>query len=434
MSDRGTPPAAGPPDTVAIVFWEGYLGVAPSLVNAVHMLEESGFQVELLMREPIAGFPEIPSFSTTTRVTVCRPWSTLWLGRGLPGRIPVFERDIRTPDRRSAGVMAWVKAMISRWLGTLLLLADNLQFGAFVRRHTKDSRDRFLIGVDLMGLLAASRCARPGRLAYWSLEIVFGANLPSPVLRRLKARERLASRRARPVIVQDPDRAELLALENGIDGERIVLVPNAPRGDRAPQRTDLLRERLGIPPQQRIVLHLGMMGPEVLTMEVAASTNSWPEGCVLVFHERRARQREDPLVRDAARVGGERVAFSLDPVSLERLPELVASADVGLVFYNPAMGANYSVITGASGKLAHYLHAGLPVVCLDLPGFRELLDQYGCGRCVSSPAEIGAALREILTDPERYREGALRCFNERFDFDRGFTRVIDAVIGGETAR
>lgn len=422
-----------PSTTVTIVFWEGYLGVAPSLVNAVHMLEEAGFRVEILAREPPSGFPERPVFSATTRVAVCRPWSSAWIERGLPGRIPTFERDIRSSARRRRGVIGRLRATASRCVGTALLLVDMLQFGAFVRRQTVDRRDRFWIGIDLLGLLAAAGQTRPGRLAYWSLEIVFGANLSNPVLRWLKVRERLASRRARFVIVQDAKRAELLVTENRLDRERIVLVPNAPRGVATEGSDGGIRARLGIPRHVRIVLHLGMIGPEVLSTEVAASTHGWPDDCMLVFHERRARQQTDPVVRDAARAAGDRVAFSLDPVALDQLPELVASADVGLVFYNPAMGANYSVIAGASGKLAYYLQAGLPVICLDLPGFRELLDQYGCGRFVSSPAEIGAALREVFADREQYRAGARRCFEEKFDFDRHFERFMHSIDRPETA-
>jgi glycosyltransferase involved in cell wall biosynthesis len=413
--------------TVTIVFWDGYVGAAPSIVNGIRMLEEAGFRVELLTREPDAGFPAVPTFSEATRVAVCRPWSAAWAGRGLPGRRPSFERNIRTADRQSAGWIARAKALVARWLGTLLLVADLLQFRYFVRHRTADNQRRFWIGVDLLGSLVAARHARPDRFAYWSLEIVFGANLRNPVLRGLKARDRRVSRLARPVIVQDDARAELLITENRILRDRILLVPNAPRGDPSPRRTNVLRDRLGIPPRARIVLHLGMMGPEVLSTEMAASTQAWPEDCVLVFHERRARRREDPLVREAAGAGGDRVAFSLEPVELESLPDLVASADVGLVFYNPKMGENFSVITGASGKFSYYLRAGLPVVCLDLPGFREIVDEYGCGLCVSAPEGIGAALGEILSDPERYRAGARRCFEERFDFDRHFAQVVEQI-------
>jgi len=130
------------------------------------------------------------------------------------------------------------------------------------------------------------------------------------------------------------------------------------------------------------------------------------------------------VVREVAAAGGDRVRFSLDPISLDDLPGLVASADVGLIFYNPAMGENYSVITGASGKLAFCLQAGLPVVCLDLPGFSELLSEFGCGLCVSGPGGIGDALRTILANPSPFRAGARRCFETRYAFDSHFTPVV----------
>ena len=337
-----------------------------------------------------------------------------------------MERDLSPPEPPRS---RWgrLKRRFSAALGGLLLWADLAQLSALARRATRDRSLRFWIGVDLLGAAVASRSAPGGRFAYWSLELVFADTLTDPTLRRLKRRERRFSRRARPVIVQDPQRAALLCRENGIDEDRVVLVPNAPRGAAPKHRSSALRERLGLGDDIRIILHLGMMGPEVLSRQIAAAARDWPADWRLVFHERYARTADDPVVREAADAGGERVAFSLEPVKLDELPGLVASADVGLVFYNPDMGENFSVITGASGKLAFYLQAGLPVICLDLPGFAELVGEHGCGLCVNAPDEIGSAVRRILADPEPYRSGARRCFEARFAFDATFAPVLEHI-------
>jgi glycosyltransferase involved in cell wall biosynthesis len=186
---------------------------------------------------------------------------------------------------------------------------------------------------------------------------------------------------------------------------------------------------LGISPEKRIVLHLGMMGPEVLSTEIAAVSRCWPEEWVLVFHERFSRSLDDPVVKEVLNSGGDRVFLSLEPVDLDDLPKVVASADVGLVFYNPAMGPNYAVITGASGKLAYYLQAGVPVICLDLPGFDELMTDGQCGVCVPSPAAIGSALEVLTTRLPEFGEAARRCFDERYAFDRFFLPLVEEIKG-----
>lgn len=414
------------PGRVTIVFWDGYVGASPTIVSAIQLFEESGFRVELVTREAAAGFPEMPAFSASTRVVSCRPLSARWAHLGLPGRLPPVERELAPPERPRS-IWGRVKRRLSGWIGDLLLRADFLQLALLARHPARDRQPRFWIGVDLFGAAVAARFAPPGHSAYLSLEIAFEAHLRNRVLRKFKIRERSFSRTARPVIVQDEHRARLLCEENGFDEDRLVLVPNSPRSPSVARPSSTLRIRTGTDTDQKIVLHLGMMGPEVLSTEIAASTHTWPEDSVLVFHERYARTADDPVVREVKGAGGDRVAFSLEPVDLEDLPGLVSSADVGLVFYNPAMGENYSVITGASGKLAFCLQAGLPVICLDLPGFPDLMREYGCGICVTEPDGIGDALRTIFADPEPFRAGARRCFEERYAFDTHFAPVVDHI-------
>lgn len=411
---------------IGIVFWEGWVGASPSIVNGIRMLEEAGWAVQLFTREASDGFPAMPPFGPRTTVEICSPLSLKWSRRGWAGQPPSFERDLRI-DKPAAGVLSRLKRSVVRTWGTILLAADMAQFGLFVRRRRRGNPLQWWVGIDMLGLLVAARRSRAerSRLVYWSLEIILRRNLRNPLQRVLKTSEKKASRRAEVVIVQDAGRGEILSTENGIDPDHLVLVPNAPRGRPAVEKSTFLHDRLRIDRKKKIVLHLGMIGPEVLSTEIAAAARTWPEDFVLVFHERYARDADDPVVRELAAVGGKGVAFSLEPVDLDDLPELVASAAVGLVFYNPDMGPNYSVIIGASGKLTQYLQCGVPIVCLDLPGFRELVDTFGCGVCVASPAGIGAALSTIAGDGQRFRRGAIEAFNQRYDFEIFFRRVIN---------
>jgi glycosyltransferase involved in cell wall biosynthesis len=111
-------------------------------------------------------------------------------------------------------------------------------------------------------------------------------------------------------------------------------------------------------------------------------------------------------------------------VPYEKLDDLVLSAHIGLVFYRKELGANFSQIAGASGKLAHYLRCGLPVICLDLPGLVKVVDRYRCGICVSEPGEIQSAIEIILREYPLYRMNALKCYEESYEFGRYFREVL----------
>jgi glycosyltransferase involved in cell wall biosynthesis len=61
-------------------------------------------------------------------------------------------------------------------------------------------------------------------------------------------------------------------------------------------------------------------------------------------------------------------------------------------------------------KLFEYLAAGLPVISIDVPRWREVLDAHDCGVCVrfGSPGALGAAIGELLDDDERARAMGVR--------------------------
>ena len=54
---------------VAIFFWEGYLSVAPSLINAIHLLANEGYQVDVITRPAMYGdYAAMPTFPRGVRI------------------------------------------------------------------------------------------------------------------------------------------------------------------------------------------------------------------------------------------------------------------------------------------------------------------------------------------------------------------------------
>ena len=119
--------------------------------------------------------------------------------------------------------------------------------------------------------------------------------------------------------------------------------------------------------------------------------------------------------------------FSILPVPFDQLATITSSAHVGIAFYSKKRGLNHSVIVGASGKMASYFNCGLPVIVLDLVGFKELFDAYQCGVVIKSPDECGQAITTIMNDYEKYSLNAARCYEEVYEFESHFKKVLDKI-------
>lgn len=103
----------------------------------------------------------------------------------------------------------------------------------------------------------------------------------------------------------------------------------------------------------------------------------------------------DELERSA---GWPRVRY-LGRVAHDRVPALLASVKVGVIPLRPipAYAGAFPV------KLFEYMAAGLPVVAIDVPRWRGLLDAHDCGVSVpyGSPRRLGEAIARLLDDDAR---------------------------------
>ena len=238
-----------------------------------------------------------------------------------------------------------------------------------------------------------------------------------------KALERWCNRRALFTIIQDDERARLLAAANGISISQIITVPNSPLGRAARQDSDYLREKFQIPKERKIILHAGGLADWTMSLELAEATRTWSGDWVLIFHTREAQNGDAYLDKVRAAADNSRVLFSLQPVPYAQLDALVGSADIGIALYRD-IGENVSQIGLSSGKLAQYLKCGLPVVTTDFPSLRQIIDGYRCGICVSDPQKVGQAVGEILRHYDTYSANSVVCYNELFSPEKHFDKVL----------
>ncbi len=209
------------------------------------------------------------------------------------------------------------------------------------------------------------------------------------------------------VITVSPPIARIIQERYGCAG--VTLVRNVPPYQQV-QRSDQLRQYLGMGPQVRIALYQGAFqaSRELDRLVRAAPFLERDNIIVLMGPDTEGLQPQlEALVHE---LGVEdRVKF-LPPVPYIELLEWTSSADVGLIVYSPARSLNVQMCL--PNKLFEYLMVGLPVLASQLDAVSELINTYDVGRVVPSlePGEVGAAINAMLADHdgcERMRRNAL---------------------------
>lgn len=214
----------------------------------------------------------------------------------------------------------------------------------------------------------------------------------------------LAARRAEAVVVLDPRCAETV---RATAGRQAVVVGSGPAGFfyDAPPRP-VARERLGIPPERRLVVAVGVMAPHRRFEDLLDALRLMPgTHAEIVGSDHVAPRYAEDVRARAARLGG-RVAIRSGGVGEERLRDLYAAADVmvhpvrrqtwGLAPLE-ALAAGTPVVVSAGAAVAGVLR-GRPGVAVVEPG-----DPRAIAAAVEQVAGAGVAatrawLRETFTD------------------------------------
>jgi len=405
---------------IAIFYPWSDLGSLICLHDAATLLAKRGYQIEIYTLNKENAFPPVYFSEEPISVVVNRPEVFSEAGIALPWW---GFRGCGRPYRW------WAKNIYRP-------VCRRFSFMRTLRRRHATCPYICFIGMDPEGLIDATPFSDflDVPLVYWSLELQFRDEIKHKKVHTLKAKEIQYSRRAAFTIISDKWRAKALSKENGLDMGKIVLVPNAPIGKACRRRSSFLRDRFNIPPEKKVILCAGTIRWWAMTQEIVEAAIKWSDEYVLVIHSRqRSYQYGSEYVNEVvARADPERIIISFDPVSSKEYRTLVDSADVGLAFYNPYLpdsyyGANKNLyLMGlSSGKLAHYLHSGLPVIINETVGPRELVTEYQCGICVSEPNNIKEALWTVFQNYDQYVANACRCFNEHLEFENHFSAVFE---------
>ena len=303
-----------------------------------------------------------------------------------------------------------------------------LPYFNYIYSLIKDRNYICFVGVEKLGLIVADLVNyNETPLIYYSLELYYST---PPGIRRFtfnafRGLEVIAHHNAIATIIQDEERAKVLFEYNKVpeDKQEILYIPVSMRGDSFKKRTDFLYETLGIPRDKKILLQLGLIASERMSVEITKSAQDWPEDWVLVMHGIFYEGIEHQI-RNLNKKGN--IFLSEKKVPFEDIPKVVASAHIGLVFYKNLINSNYYnnyYIGSSSGQLAHHLQCGIPIITLNNPSLKRVVDESQCGLTVDDVSSIADCAKAIFNNYEFFRENAFKCFEERYRFEKYFENI-----------
>jgi glycosyltransferase involved in cell wall biosynthesis len=235
-----------------------------------------------------------------------------------------------------------------------------------------------------------------------------------PALQRL---ENYLNRQADAIMPSTYNAASLLAQQGVIDPTKIHAVTDSVNIDRfrpfdgspewEAERREL-RAQLGIPPERRIVVYIGLLaayqGPNILIQAARLVVSRNPDVHFLVMgHPDPATYRTY-----AASLGvGGHVTLP-GRIMYRDLPNYLALGDVAVA---PKMS-----LTEGNGKISNYMAMGLPVVAFDTPVAHEILEDSGIYAEFGNPDDLAAQIERALANPqwaaEKGRQGRARAVRE----------------------
>lgn len=358
----------------------------PPIVNAVRILAEAGFEIELLGRE------------------TGRKWGVAY---------PESARIVRV-DSRAKG--SW------------------REFFRYLRYCYGEARPcvDFFWGHDMHGLMVARllgwRYRRP--VVYQCHEYISRNDRLPPGSRMARWFEQRFARTASFVIAPDQDRANAMQRELFLPDAPLVAA-NAPRW--TPRRSsNRLRTTLlqAGKAWEKIVFRQGRIGPGHAIENTVRSITKWQNSkwgfAVMGVVDEPFRMQVDALARS---LGVERQFHILPPVGYDQVAEFTAGADVGHGLYEPINFTNTHYTT-SSNKIMEYMAAGLPLLVSDTQRLRELVARCRCGVTVNEgvPDAIAQSVNQLLASDVESRlagEAGRHAFDERYCYDRQFAPVLE---------
>lgn len=379
----------------AIFFYEGYVGVAPTIINLSKVMQSQGYVVTIYATENDYAQPGK-------------------IGKNV--EIIYFRKDFKLVRFLNRTRLKPLVPLVKLSIFLFQVLTHQLR-----NQPLQNLKNNINIGVDIYGNVTAMLCLSFLRQKFLFLSLELWK--PVGILSKMA---NLAYRKAMGVITQSEDRFQNLSGYYGYQHPQPFYLPNSSFAAEdeilAKNAGNYFREKFNLNTQAfpYLILQAGMINDAVLAKTLAEAFNHIDEGYALIFHERKARKEEESYIQSLRKLNSKNLFLSLQPLPYEQVDRIYTAATIGLAFY-ANLGNDYTSISMASGKLAEYLKHGKPVLVSNLPSLCKLVDKYQFGIVIDNPSdseEIKTAIQQILSDFDTYSKNAKACFATEFDFGK----------------
>ncbi|MCI9843883.1 hypothetical protein [Flavobacterium pectinovorum] len=408
---------------IGIIFWDGWLGVAPTLISIIEYFAEKNNEVFVYLRDDDEFDLSIIETFDQEKVTVCR----------IPSKGNFLQKKmIHTFARILVKVKNWHLISVERCdqiLYNLEQLKSYLDISNFSKQIQKKQEKSFDLTfcVDTLGLFVHKKSRmKSEKIINLSLELLYDLKGNKEWLNKLikkNEREYLKSK-VLFTLIQDTFRWQAYKKINNIEHDRFLLLPNSTRkssvNDKI-QKSDFFYKKFNLDSETTIVLSAGMICDEVCSYEIAqaAGDYNFKSKTKIIFHNRIKNDRIGQSYLENVRVAGkDNLCLSLDPVAFSELHKIFNSAHIGLVIYKTDnIDENFNSIGAASGKLYQYIKYGLPIIVSKLEGLEKIVEDHNIGITVNSPIEIPIAIEKIITNYQYYSNNARMAFEKKLNID-----------------
>lgn len=408
---------------IGIIFWDGWLGVAPTLLSIIDYFSEKECHVFVYLRDDNEFDLSIIETFNKDKVTFKR----------IPTKVNSFKKKII-----DKAVMVLRKAKNHNWISLdkfNLILFRSEQLKSYIEiinfsnqiKRNQEKNYMATFCVDTMGLFVHRKSKmKSEKIINLSLELLYDFDSDKEWLNKvLKENERFyLKHKVTFTLIQDTYRWAIYKRINKVERDNFLLLPNSTRmnsENEIIQKSDFFYKRFNLDPETLIVLSAGMICDEVCSHEIAQVVGNYnfKTKTKIIFHNRIKNDTIRQLYIEKVRlVGKDNVCLSLDPVLFSELHTVFNSAQIGLVIYNmDNTDENFNAIGAASGKLYQYLKYGLPVIVSNITGLKEIVLENEIGVTVDSPLDIPFAIEKINSNYQWYSNNAKSAFEKKLNID-----------------
>jgi glycosyltransferase involved in cell wall biosynthesis len=415
------------------------LGTNPSLVNSIKCLASAGFIVDVFLYN-VYDYKYAQLDQNNIHIHILNRWGIVSNGEKslITG---ITTRKIIDKLRKITAITniyQFFMPMIKNIAYLIKLILFKKKECVFIPQkiiYNLNNKFNFndytcFIGIDPKGLIFANLINKfSKKIIYYSFELHltnqplfenFYSNIEHNILKKL---ERKYHKMSVATIIQDSERAELLLADNQITNTKVLYVPVSLSGPYINEKTSFFHDELNIPKNKKILLQVGSIHSVRCSYEIAKAAQNLPEEFVVVMH---GMISKDYMCKIKNIDTKNKVYISNTLVSLDMIPTLVSSADIGLVFYSDHNLNDFTVALSSS-QLAYHMQCGLPVITINFPGFEKIINTYQCGVTISTLDDFNTAVQKIVDNYEFYHQNAYICYNNVYNISKYFKPIVEFI-------